>query len=631
MATFKFFGGNVIRQPWTRVLAWGLSIVLSAGVFYGFLNFQDRLNVAEDSGSLAELTGSWESRWGESPANDSGEPQWAKEPIGTPGWEPIEPRRLAPKRTQTNHFWIRTKLPKFDLEKASLFLGRSYLEYEVWLDGRKIGARGDMAHPGRQRIKGLFYGLYDLPDDYAGKTLVLHFYSDYNKIGTGVVPKIGNRASLLMDLVIHQVPGVVAALVMILVGLFPIAIHLFWHRVIVAFWFGMWCITYGTGLLILNESSVYWGFSPALKEFLYTPVFAGGQIIWMRMIRSPDPTANSPLLKYAEWSAISVLLFSFLSYLGNLIEIVPNSIFYMGRYTIWFQFFFSFLASTWATYFQWRRGSLETVSLAGLLVMWPLLIYEALIAFRFIVGHSILHIGGIAVVFAMSLSMIRMIFSIRSNLHLASQELKAQYEQRIALMQDIHDGIGGMITNVKLMADTRKRISGQDILKSISDIAGTAVTELQMLTRSLDDMDLDWISLMAEMRRHARNLLEPQDILLQFTDQLEQQEPRPNSLIYMNLFRILNEALTNVVKHSGAKKVEIAFTVSGGKVTLKVQDNGVGIPTPPARNSGLRNIKTRVQQLQGEFTMVSTEGTCLQVDLPLPAQHWETEEVFSNS
>ncbi|MEV6979662.1 GAF domain-containing sensor histidine kinase [Sphaerisporangium sp. NPDC051017] len=81
---------------------------------------------------------------------------------------------------------------------------------------------------------------------------------------------------------------------------------------------------------------------------------------------------------------------------------------------------------------------------------------------------------------------------------------------------------------------------------------------------------------------------------------------------------VLREALSNVVRHARASKADVAVTVGDGRVTLVVQDNGVGLPED-GRRSGLRNLRERADRLGGEFTAerVAEGGTRLTWSVPL--------------
>ena len=90
----------------------------------------------------------------------------------------------------------------------------------------------------------------------------------------------------------------------------------------------------------------------------------------------------------------------------------------------------------------------------------------------------------------------------------------------------------------------------------------------------------------------------------------------------LNVFRIIQETMANVVKHSQASTASISLTKSGDLLNIIVEDNGVGFNKNKIEDKesfGLQSIKQRVTYLKGEFTIDSTEGngTTLIIDIPL--------------
>ncbi|WP_066360029.1 GAF domain-containing sensor histidine kinase [Herbidospora mongoliensis] len=73
------------------------------------------------------------------------------------------------------------------------------------------------------------------------------------------------------------------------------------------------------------------------------------------------------------------------------------------------------------------------------------------------------------------------------------------------------------------------------------------------------------------------------------------------------LLAVLREALSNLVRHAKATRAEVVAEVTGGKLTLIVQDDGVGVP-PEGRRSGLRNLEERATLLGGSFTIGAADG-----------------------
>jgi two-component system sensor histidine kinase UhpB len=97
-------------------------------------------------------------------------------------------------------------------------------------------------------------------------------------------------------------------------------------------------------------------------------------------------------------------------------------------------------------------------------------------------------------------------------------------------------------------------------------------------------------------------------------------------MLSINLFRIFQESLTNVARHSGASRVEVELQPCNHEVVLSIRDNGRGLPEGHAITStsyGMRGMHERVEQLSGkiEFDKPLGGGLRVMVRLPQPAAH----------
>ena len=92
-----------------------------------------------------------------------------------------------------------------------------------------------------------------------------------------------------------------------------------------------------------------------------------------------------------------------------------------------------------------------------------------------------------------------------------------------------------------------------------------------------------------------------------------------NDDIQINLYRIVQEQMKNIVKYAGAKKIEIAVTRSNGSISLRVFDNGKGFDMKTIKNGiGLSNIKKRAESLSGKFLLNSASGKGCEIIVEIP-------------
>lgn len=186
----------------------------------------------------------------------------------------------------------------------------------------------------------------------------------------------------------------------------------------------------------------------------------------------------------------------------------------------------------------------------------------------------------------------------------AENERVRRLEDKERLLGDLHDGVGAALASIRL--GTREEQTAR--------LAGDALFELQSFLYHGPDYTLSGADFVAELRRYARDTLEENEIEVLFEssgmDQLSLNRSRA-----LSLFRLLKEALTNALKHSGATKVEISLKASE-QLALSIRDNGRGIQRE-SEGRGLKGMKKRAQELGGEMTCQSNNGVALEFHLPI--------------
>jgi signal transduction histidine kinase len=213
----------------------------------------------------------------------------------------------------------------------------------------------------------------------------------------------------------------------------------------------------------------------------------------------------------------------------------------------------------------------------------------------------------------------------------------AQAEERIAeeqrhlmekekLMMELHDGIGGITTNISILCELAQKTTDiEDIKKTlatISQLSREGVSEIRSFMQSLDSRELSWHALAVELRNQGTTLVEPHHIQFTAEISIEDVPEQPGSLFWVNLIKIYKESLTNVIKHSKAGSVTITLSVGCQKFFLAVQDDGIGCGEQKNYGRGLPSMKKRAQELGGTLTVSSLEkGMRISLEIPLPIKY----------
>jgi two-component system sensor histidine kinase UhpB len=209
--------------------------------------------------------------------------------------------------------------------------------------------------------------------------------------------------------------------------------------------------------------------------------------------------------------------------------------------------------------------------------------------------------------------------------------IHAQEEERRNIARSLHDDTGQALT---MLIINLERIEKQlppneeeikDRLASTRQLAAEALEELRKTIRGLRPAILDDLGLAPAIRWYARSVLGETGMQVEI-EAPEELIPMPAE-VNTTLFRIAQEAVNNIQRHSQAKTARISLKNSGGEVCLRIEDDGSGFVAPQTqgeairlRHWGLVNIQEWAE-LVGGSCMVSSEpgkGTLVEVTVPLP-------------
>lgn len=210
----------------------------------------------------------------------------------------------------------------------------------------------------------------------------------------------------------------------------------------------------------------------------------------------------------------------------------------------------------------------------------------------------------------------------RDQAHLQAGALASE---RARLMRDLHDGVGGQLVSIVASAE---RLDADP--RAIGDAARMALRDMRLVIDAMDDVGGELMLVLATWRERAETQLRSLDIRLQLVIENETGLPtfeglRP--LHVLNILRILEEAITNVIKHSRAQNVELRLKtvkVQSGAMfgQILLRDDGKGGVAAHSAGRGLANMAQRAATVKGALTITSDEsGTLVQLDIPakLPA------------
>jgi two-component system sensor histidine kinase UhpB len=216
--------------------------------------------------------------------------------------------------------------------------------------------------------------------------------------------------------------------------------------------------------------------------------------------------------------------------------------------------------------------------------------------------------------------------------HFARRVITAQEEERGRLSHDLHDGIGQSLTGIRLSVDRAAKsltvdpqatVRRLDLSRTIID---QAMTDLRRMIADLRPGVLDQLGLLPALQWVADNILRENGVEVS-TLKVGLDDRLPPAIETL-LFRIGQEAMSNIARHSGATHVGLRIVQQADHVSLSIEDDGCGFE--PARIAaaqislggiGLAGMHERAAAVGGTLEIVSVpgEGTVIRVDVPLDA------------
>jgi len=208
---------------------------------------------------------------------------------------------------------------------------------------------------------------------------------------------------------------------------------------------------------------------------------------------------------------------------------------------------------------------------------------------------------------------------------LARKVLLAQEEERTRISRDLHDGLGQVIAALHFEVDwmSNRMDGGPDASDEATRLIDKAGNELRRICRGLRPPILDDLGLMPSVRQ----LVEEFEVHWPLTIDLEirldeDRHPLPSD-VALAAFRILQETLTNVVRHAKAQSVNVTLVREYQWLVLSVYDNGQGFQVGELAHApgfGIEGMRERARLVNGTIELVSVpdQGTRVVMRLPVP-------------
>jgi PAS domain S-box-containing protein len=196
--------------------------------------------------------------------------------------------------------------------------------------------------------------------------------------------------------------------------------------------------------------------------------------------------------------------------------------------------------------------------------------------------------------------------------------INAQEKERYEISHELHDNVNQILTTCKLLLEAEAKENKSKYLQQSMENLQRAIDELRNISHRLNPATLQYIGLQGAIDDLVTKINNTGKVTISFTSSLRSEE-KIDEEVELALFRIVQEQINNILKHSDAYKVLIDLTFEKGKLKLTITDDGKGHDLQIKKHGlGLKNIFNRAEFHKG-FAEIFSEpgkGFMLQVEIP---------------
>ena len=201
---------------------------------------------------------------------------------------------------------------------------------------------------------------------------------------------------------------------------------------------------------------------------------------------------------------------------------------------------------------------------------------------------------------------------------LLQSQIEVQESTYTAMSKELHDNVGQLLSSAKMMLGVLQieEEKPSETLKIVSQTVGMAITEIRTLSKSFSKEWLEQFDLVENLATEVKRINTAQQLTIHFTT-VEKLALISNRQII--LFRIIQEAMQNAIRHAFPKNIYINISVNQSTITIVVEDDGKGFDTNCKSNGlGTLNMRQRAHLLNGNVTWTSHGTGCtITVNIPL--------------
>ncbi|MBU0678853.1 MAG: hypothetical protein KJ626_12140 [Verrucomicrobia bacterium] len=192
----------------------------------------------------------------------------------------------------------------------------------------------------------------------------------------------------------------------------------------------------------------------------------------------------------------------------------------------------------------------------------------------------------------------------------------AREHERTVIARELHDYIGNDLTSMRYLSDSaaimvkQQPAEARRLIGEIGQMASSTISRLKDFIWAMDTREVSWSDTLDHIRTEAERMISLSNAELRFIAQIENSDASAPTRIRYHLQSICREAVSNAVKHSGARNIRLELIITRHRLLLSIADDGLGFTLGPEANRGhgLKNMRHRAQSLESELRIFTGPG-----------------------
>lgn len=239
--------------------------------------------------------------------------------------------------------------------------------------------------------------------------------------------------------------------------------------------------------------------------------------------------------------------------------------------------------------------------------------------------------------FAAGLILIRRIFDYMEKMEKEKRANEKKYlsvvisteeNERKRLANEIHDGLGPLLSSVKMSVSALKKYHNDsesgEILRNIEKITNESIKSIKDISNNLSPHVIQNFGLVKALQNFINKINSSRSVKIDFIENLKQFRPEQNTEIV--LYRVVCELINNTIKHAKASNIYIQIEFDTKDINLNYKDDGIGFEVdnlfkPKEKGMGFYNIFSRINSLQGSIETFSAPGKGTSVNIRIPVKY----------